>query len=300
MKLQGRSALIAGFILLFVLVAGTGVFGQRRSTETAPDPEQNNSKFIKERGPDRRKGVPEWEREKLFAGDTFTFVRLRYQNSGREFYGRGGWRTDYPGADLNFSYRLAQLTSMKVDPQGLVIDIDDPQLTQFPFVFMSDPRSLYLSDHEAEILRKYLLNGGFLMVDDFWGDRMMKHLLEEMKKVFPDRQLTSLPTTHPILNTPFKLDEMPQIPSEDSALRQKYKKGLERTWEDEIDDENPQPAALKAFLDDKGRVMMLICWNTDLGDGWEEEGISEWFFETYSEKSAYPLGINIVFYALTH
>jgi hypothetical protein len=99
---------------------------------------------------------------------------------------------------------------------------------------------------------------------------------------------------------PFQLREKPQVPSEDSAHRQKDSPGLRRTWEDEISWEEPQPADYRAYLDDQGRIMLLICWNTDLSDGWEEESVSPWFFENYAEKSSFPMGINIVFYAMTH
>ena len=165
---------------------------------------------------------------------------------------------------------------------------------------MIDPRSLVLNDLEAEILRKYLLNGGFLMVDDFWGNQMWNHLMGELKKVFPDREPQSLPLDHAIFKIPFPLTEKPQVPSEDSAHRTRDVSGPRRTWEDEISWEEPQPADYRAILDDAGRIMVLICWNTDLSDGWEEEGVDEWFFTNFSEKYSYPMGINIVVYALTH
>jgi hypothetical protein len=260
-----------------------------------PSQSGGSSKFIKERGPESRAGVPEWSVAGRFRTDVFTFVRLRYHSSRW-----GGGLVDYPGADLNLSYRLQQLTSMRVDPEGLVLDIDDPQLFKYPFVFMIDPRSIILSKEEAALLRRYLLNGGFLMVDDFWGDQMWNHLMHELKKVFPERQWVSLPLSHPIFNIPYPVNEKPQVPSEDSAHATRDLTGPYRTWEFEITWERPQPADYRAFLDDKGRIMLLICWNTDLSDGWEEEGISEWFFTNFSEKYSYPMGINIIYYALTH
>jgi hypothetical protein len=244
---------------------------------------------------DERSGVPEWTVDAAFRPEVFTFARLRYRSSRG-----GGWRVDYPGADLNFSYRVERLSSIKADPEGVVLDIDDPRLSDYPFVFIVDPRSISLSDEEAQILRRYLLNGGFLMIDDFWGERMWDHLMSEFSKVFPDRKWISLGLDHPIFNHPFKLKEKPQVPSEDSAHATKDEPGLRRTWEFEITWEEPQPPDYRAFLDDKGRIAMLVCLNTDLSDGWEEEGISQWFFETYAEKQSFPMGINIVFYAMTH
>ena len=241
-----------------------------------------------------RGGVPEWEVMEKFREDVFTFVRVMYFSRS----GRGRWRIDYPAADLNFSYRLEELTSMKVDPQGEVMDFLDERLFDYPFIFMIDPRNLFLSPVEAEVLRTYLLNGGFLMVDDFWGESMLEHFLGEMESVFPDREPVSLPLTHPIFHCVFPLEKAPQVPSEDSAHRNRGTAA--ESWEDEIYWETPRPADYKAILDDKGRIMVLMCHNTDLSDGWEEEGVSRWFFAAYSEKYSYPMGINIVYYALTH
>jgi len=284
------AAFLAGAAVL--LAAGWSAFGQFRNGggNSGGRSGPRSSQEVRDRA-----GVPDWTVDPAFKTDIFTFVRLRYQSRGR-----GGWRIDWPGADLNFSYRLEQLTSMKVDPEGLILDIDDPRLAEYPFTFIIDPRSLYFSDEDAEILRRYLLNGGFLMVDDFWGNQMWEHLAGELRKVFPDRKPVSLSLEHPIFNMPFTLKIKPQVPSEDSAHRNQNAEGLYRTWEDEISYEEPQPADYRAILDDKGRIMVLICWNTDLSDGWEEESVSQWFFENYAEKYSFPMGINIVFYALTH
>lgn len=251
-------------------------------------------RWISGQGGDLRGGVPEWEIMEKFREDVFTFVRVIYFSRG----GRSRWRIDYPAADLNFSYRLEELTSMKVDPQGEVMNLLDERLFDHPFIFMIDPRNLYVSPKEAKVLRTYLLNGGFLMVDDFWGEGMLEHFLGEMKAVFPERNPVSLPLTHPIFHCVFPLEKAPQVPSEDSAHRNRGTST--ESWEDEISWETPRPADYKAILDDKGRIMVLMCHNTDLSDGWEEEGVSRWFFASYSEKYSYPMGINIVYYALTH
>lgn len=246
-------------------------------------------------GGDPRAGVPVWEVEDGFEEDIFTFVRIKYSS---RFGGRSSWRTDYPAADLNFSFRLEQLTSMKVHPNGLTIQLDDPSLPDYPFIFIIDPRNLSFSSNEAKILKNFLLNGGFLMVDDFWGQQQWQHFTGELKKVFPERTPRSLPLKHSIFNIVFPLEIKPQVPSEDSAHRSRDS-GTFSTWEDEIR-EPPQPANYYGIHDDNGRMMILLCHNTDLSDGWEEEGVSQYFFENYSEKLSYPLGINIITYAMTH
>ena len=156
-----------------------------------------------------------------------------------------------------------------------------------------EPGSLVFSEEEVKILRNYLLNGGFLMVDDFWGEDEWYNLYYEMKRVFPNREPRELRLDHPIFHAVFDLKEKPQIPSIGAAI-QGRDYGI--TWERP----DAQIPHYKAIYDDKGRMMAIICHNTDLGDGWEREGEDEWYFREFSEKKAYPLGINIVFYAMTH
>ncbi len=241
------------------------------------------------RGPDDRRGVPNWKIDDRFAGDVFTFVRARYNSSGY----RQQWRTDYPDSDLNFSFRLQQLTSLKVHPDGKVIDLTDEALLDYPFVYLIEPGHMALSEEEVAGLRKYLLNGGFLMVDDFWGEREWDTFYEEIKRVFPDREPQELPLDHAIFHCVYDLKEKPQIPSINAA---QWGRDSGVTWE-RPDAQTPH---YKALFDDDGRMMAIICHNTDLGDGWEREGEDEWYFHEFSEKKAYPLGINIVFYAMTH
>ena len=264
---------------------------------------RGSERLITQPGPASRAGVPMWDFEREFQGDIFTFVRIDY-SSGSSQWGRGGGRsrTDYPNADLNFSYRLEQLTSLIVHPDGATMNLLDDRLYDFPFIFIIDPRGLVFRDEEAKVLQRFLLNGGFLMVDDFWGDTMKRHFFSEMEKVFPNRKPVSLDLSHPIFSSVFPMTIKPQVPSEDSAERNKGN-GVYETYEDEILQrygEGPAPADYLAYLDDNERIMALICHNTDLSDGWEEEGKSQWFFSRFSEALSYPMGINIVHYALTH
>jgi hypothetical protein len=261
---------------------------------------RGSERLINEPGPSSRAGVPDWSVDEAFTQDIFTFVRIMYSTGGGGWgRGGGGWRVDYPNADLNFSYRLEQLTSMKVHPDGGTIRLTDDQLFDYPFIFIIDPRRLVFMEDEAKALSRYLLNGGFLMVDDFWGESMKAHFMAEMEKVFPERKPISLDLSHPIFHSVFPLTLKPQVPSEDSAERNRGR-GAYETWEDEISYEGPAPADYIAYLDDKDRIMALLCHNTDLSDGWEEEGKSQWFFSRFSEALSYPMGINIVYYALTH
>ena len=250
-------------------------------------------------GGDPRHGVATWAADATFPTDVFTFVRIQYRDwGGRGGWGRGRWWTDYPDSDLNFSFRLQQLTSLKVeaDPLEKYIKLTDDKLFDYPFIYIVEPGDLFFTEDEVVALRKYLLNGGFLMVDDFWGDEEWWNFHQQIKRVFPDREPEELPLSHPIFHIVYDLKEKPQIPSIGSAMRGRSQ-GItwERGWGG-----NTREVHYKAIFDDKGRMMAIICHNTDLGDGWEEEGVDPWYFREFSEKSAYPLGINIVFYAMTH
>ncbi len=232
-----------------------------------------------------RGGTPTWQIDPQFLGEAFTFVRLRPRN-------HRAWRTDYPDADVNFPYRLHQLTTILVNPDPIVLEITDPALRDYPFVYTVEPRSLDLAPDEAEILRDYLLNGGFLLVDDFWGESEWANAYRNLKLIFPNREPVDLPLDHPIFHSVFDLKRKPQIPDIETAI-QGRSQGI--TWEKDGRDPHYQ-----AWFDDEGRLIALLCHNTDLGDGWEREGENEWFFHEFSEKQAYPMGINIVFYVLTH
>jgi hypothetical protein len=294
--------------LLVLLIAGVG---------TSLTLAQRFSNRFTNRGaapggvPDRQ-GLPTWDVDKPFQHDAFTFVRVRYSSGyGGRGYGRGGmgrggfgggaWMTDYPNADLNFSYRLHQLTSMEVNPDGLILDLTDPELFNYPFIHMNPGDmggriGVAFTDEEVKSLRKYLLNGGFLFVTDFWGMDEWEDFHAQMRRVFPDREPTELAMDHPIFHCVFDLKKKPQIPAIDYAERGQSQ-GI--TWErwDRPDAREPH---YMAYFDDKGRMVALMAHNCDITDGWEREGDNEWYFHEFAEKQAYPMGINIVFYAMTH
>jgi hypothetical protein len=235
-----------------------------------------------------------WNNPEGFKKDVFTFVRVRY---GSWRYGRGGgWSTDYPDSDLNFSFRLQQLTSLKVHPDPVVVELTDDELFDYPFIYMIEPGRLSFTEQEVESLRRYLLAGGFLMVDDFWGREEYDNFYQEIKRVFPDREPAEIPLEHPIFHSVYDLKEKPQIPSINAAWEGKDW-GI--TWEPRYNDDTSKPS-YQAIYDDKNRMMVIICHNTDLGDGWEREGEDEWYFREFAEKKSYPLGINIVTYVMTH
>jgi hypothetical protein len=237
-----------------------------------------------------RKGLPEWPVDPQFKKDLFTFVRIQW----RSWRYSDTWLTDFPDGELNFSFRLQQMTSLKVDPHPIHMKLTDEKLFDYPFIYMLEVGSLDLTEEEVVALRRYLLNGGFLMVDDFWGNAAWANFQEQMERVFPDRKIEDLELDHPIFHCVYDLKEKPQIPGIDTW---NLYRDPAHTYES-VD--SREGANYRAIFDDKRRMMVMICHNTDLGDGWEREGDEEGYFREFSEKKAYPMGINIIFYAMTH
>lgn len=235
--------------------------------------------------------TPMWTNAPGFEKDVFTFVRIIRSNGG--LGGRGDWATDAPDSDLNFSYRLQQLTSIKVDPNGRFLRLTDPELARYPFIYMVEPGSLALDREEMVALRKYLLNGGFLWLDDFWGENEWANVELIFKQVFPERAFVELPLTHPLYHCVFEIQSKGQVPNVQTGTQSEYT-GI--TYE-RID---AKEVHHRALLDDKGRIMAFATHNTDNGDGWEWEGNNHYYFENFSEKISYPLAVNVIFYTMTH
>jgi len=215
--------------------------------------------------------TPDWTNHLGFERDVFSFARVRYtrQTRNARVWWRGGyWYSDYPDSDLNLSYRLQQLTSTKVNPNGRVIDITDPELFDYPWIYMVEPGLMILEEEEVPILRRYLLNGGFLMADDFWGTPQWANFEREMKRVFPERQWVELEMDHPIFHTVYDLKgpkQMLQIPNVLIGRRADVT-GI--TWEYH-DGEQCKDLHYRALFDDKNRQSPLggFCHRRGLGNG---------------------------------
>ena len=240
--------------------------------------------------------------------DKFTFVRIRYGSGGRTvnpsdyFYnppsaaGRRGswrWRTDYPDSDLNLTARVKEVLKIEVEPDGKVLELTDPELFRYPFIYIVEPGDFALTDAEVTALRRYLYSGGFLMMDDFWGEDEWENMAAQLKRVFPDREFVDVPRTHPIFHGVFDIpnDLNLQVPNVALGTASQYH-GI--TWERD----DAREMHIRGIFDNRNRLMVLATHNTDNGDGWEREGENKYYWENFSEKKAYPLALNIVAHVL--
>ena len=253
-------------------------------------------------------GTPTWENPAGFEKDVFTFARAIFKVGPNTApgYGRGrrlGWWVDFPDADLNLSYRLQQMTSMRTDPEGRVLKLSNPDLHNYPFLLMEHPGYMMLRDAEVAGLRKYLLAGGVLAIIDFWNTREWDGFAAQMKRVLPERNWTELAMDHPIFHCVFEL----------KGPMQRLQVPTMQFWDrrHNIDDPNSPPLqwdrgegsdkmSVRAIYDDKGHMMVIAFHNSDITDGWEREGEHQDYFEVFSERVSYPLGVNLIFYLMTH
>ena len=209
---------------------------------------------------------------------------------GGNFFPRQGWGwgTDYPGGDCKFMGGIHRLTGMRVAPNPNVVRVMDPELFKFPFVYGVEVGGMYFNDQEAAQMREYLLRGGFFYVDDFWGRRERENFEAQMKKVFPDRRMETLPLSHEIFHTFFDIEALLQVPGQGDACYGGP------TWQ--VADE--KDFRISGMTDDNGRLMVVATYNSDLGDAWEYMDLA-CYPEKYSGE-AYRIGLNFMIYALTH
>jgi len=246
-------------------------------------------------------GTANWTNAPGFEADVFTFARIIYKFDKERVSSRMAWINDYPDSDLNLSWRLQQLTSIKVDPDGRTLKLTNADLFNYPFIYMVKAGRMQLRDEEVPILRKYLAGGGALMADDFWGDEDWDSFESQIKRVLPDRKWVELPINHPVFSCVFPLSakgsmNQLQVPSI-HLWERSVANGTMRTYRG---GEDSRDMHVRAWLDDKNRIMVIATHNTDNGDGWEREGEDAEYFHDFSETRAYPLGINIIVYLMTH
>jgi hypothetical protein len=219
----------------------------------------------------------------------FVFARLIY-SSGLGGFGRfgGHWATDSPAADHKFMYGIKRLSNIQVSQEFNPVGIMDASLFDYPYIYIVEPGYMSFSQREAERLREFFLRGGFLHIDDFWGLYERQNMADQMRKVFPDRQIEELPISHEIFHTFFDVDQVMQIPNVSNACRGgPY-------WENRTDTK-PRIYGIK---DDHDRVMAVITYNSDLGDAWE--WMDEPCYPEALTSQSYRMGLNFIIYAMSH
>ncbi len=228
----------------------------------------------------------------------FTFARVAYNagsGGGGWGWGRRGrsWAMDFPSADMNMIRVLRLQTNLRInEPQR--IDLNDPEIFEIPFLYILEVGGLNMGTDEADNLREYLLRGGFMLVDDFHGSYQWSVFESQMKRVFPDRTIEEIPMDHPVFHCYFDFEDYPLVPGTAAMGGGRFGGGDGRY---EADGAEYGHRCLGIF-DDEGRLMVLINWNTDLGDGWENAA-DQFYPRRYSED-AYRLGINFAIYSMTH
>lgn len=227
-----------------------------------------------------------------YAGLQWRFVRIKYHfitegtHIQQDFYGEP-WYIDAPAAEQNLSRRVKTATSIQVE-DPIVLTLDDPRLYQYPWIYFVEPGNLKMLDSDVTTLREFLYRGGTATFDDFHGPFEWANLEKELKRVFPDRPIIEVPKDHPVFSCFYKIDSYPQVAGLGSFLSG-------RSWE-----KGGYVSHLRTILDDTGRPMVFINFNTDMGDGWEWSNAEDYPGYIKYTAMAYRMGINEIVYALTH
>jgi hypothetical protein len=241
-------------------------------------------------------GVPIRRMPPNHSDGTFAVCKLMYRSVRSEWLGMG-WATDYPYAGINLMTRVSELTKTPIsrdeegDPNYWVVSATDPTLFRCPFIMAADVGTLQFSTIEVEHMREYLLKGGFLWVDDFWGTPAWQQWSREIGRVLPEYQIIDIPADHAIRHSLFNLETIPQV----TAIQNWRGSGFSTS---ERGSDSPH-ANFRAIADEKGRIMVLMTHNTDIADSWERESEDRRYFLQFSPQG-YAVGINAVLYALTH
>ena len=217
--------------------------------------------------------------------------RLKYRDAGFGRRGRGrgagSWTTDYPRSDRHFLEGVRRLTRADAKSVEQVVELDQSDdIYNWPFVYAVEVGHWDINDEEGKQLRDFINRGGFLMVDDFHGTYEWQIFETGLRKAFPESEIIDLPNDHPIFHTVYDLDKRQQIPGMGSVYR-----GV--TFEQ--DGYDPQ---WRAIVDAKGRVIVAICANMDMGDAWEHSDNPE--YPENLASLAYRIGMDYISYDLTH
>ena len=281
MGFQFPRAVVFGLVTSVGLVAAVPLI-HSRTTEAPAEPPAPSPTFLSP--------------QEAIEHHEFYFTRAVFAGTGGFFGFRGrrrpSWATDYPKADRQFMVVLSRLINIDNYSEEHAVDLADPNLRRFPFLYALEVGGMHLTDAQVTGLRDYLAAGGFLIVDDFWRPDEWATWESEISRVLPGRTMYELPMDHPVFNGVYDIAEIMQVPN----LSRGWDHGLYGTPTHE--GRGSEVPHVFGIDDDKGHTMVIINWNTDLGDAWEwaEHPYYPLKFSTY----AFEMGINMIVYGMSH
>jgi hypothetical protein len=229
----------------------------------------------------------------------FVFGRLMYPNAsyargyGRRFGGdwnEGGrgvfWTMDYPRSDRHLMLALRRLSRIHARSVEQPVNLDENDQYDWPWLYGVEVGHWELTEEQAKRFREYLLRGGFFMCDDFHGSFEWEVFLATMRRVFPDRPIVDLKDDDQIFHIIYDLDDRYQVP------------GMAAWYRGVTYEQDGYHPAWRGIYDEKGRLMVAICHNMDLGDSWEhadDPGYPEKF-----SALGIRIAVNYISYAMTH
>jgi len=266
-----RALLLTAILLVGAATAGAQIYGRSPQQGLRGDA-RDQARFVAPDGLDPH---------------SFYFTRARYSGGGRGFRRGDSWATDYPKADLQLLTVLTRLSNIDAYSRDNAVDLDDPNLRRYPFLYALEVGSMSLRPEEIQGLRDYLLSGGFLMIDDFWGEYQWMNFEENIRAVLPEYDIVELTTDHPIFSAMYDIDEIIQVPNVQNGVS---------GWG--TSEQGGIVPHVRGISDENGRLMVMINWNTDIGDAWEHAEVAAYplKYSTY----AFQITTNAIVYAMTH
>ena len=227
-----------------------------------------------------RRGIADPPKKNFRVGE-FHYARIKYNTlpyMGHSFQlDVPPWAHDYPRSDRNFAKILAEVTQIPCDSEGYqIVSLDEEEIFKYPWAYLCEPGYLDLTPKEAATLRAYLDRGGFVVVDDFRGEREWDNFTTEMRKVYPKRGFQELQVSHPVFQCFYNIKTLDMVPPYARYLKPKF----------------------YGLSDEKGRLQMVVNFNNDISEYWEWS--DEAWMPLELSNEAYKFGINYVIYALTH
>jgi hypothetical protein len=223
--------------------------------------------------------------------DEWVFARFRYHSAGGNddfggFRGFRRWAADYPKSDRQLVLGVRRLTRIATQPIEHVVDADDEDIFDWPWIFIEDPGQWRVSESTARRMREYLDRGGFLILDDTHGDFEWANEMEGVREIIPDAVVEELADDDEIFHVLYDLDERFQIP------------GTRYIWGNRQYTPDSTVPHWRAIRDKQGRIIIAIWHNSDVGDAWEWADSP--MYPERATSLAYRLAINYIIYSMTH